>query len=105
MHRRAPSTSAYVQRISSQQNAIEARLVDLEGMDALQDMLRRTKIKGEDDMNIDGEDEEPPAPSRAVETKRRVLARFVRPFLSLISIQARSTESHFVIVSLNSAIP
>lgn len=68
----------YVQRISTQQNAIEARLAELVGVDAIQDMLRRTKIKGEDDMNVDAEDEELPAPSRAVETKRRVLARFVR---------------------------
>ena len=70
-----------MQRISKQQNAIEARLAELVGMDTIQDMLKRTKIKGEDDMSVDDEDEEPPAPSRAVETKRRVLAKFVRCIL------------------------
>ncbi|KAL4241261.1 hypothetical protein ABKN59_000353 [Abortiporus biennis] len=70
----ASSTATYVPRITAEQAAIEARLIDLVGVDIIQTLLRRTNIKGEDDMNVDVAD--PPTPSSTVETKRRILNRF-----------------------------
>lgn len=45
-------------------------------METIDTGLKRTRIKGEDDMNVD----QPPEPpvSRAIEAKRRALSRFVR---------------------------
>lgn len=72
---RAASTSALVQRLSAEQAAIEARLLEVEGMENIQARLHKTKISGEDDMNID----EPEHPiSRAIDVKRRVLSKYVR---------------------------
>ena len=76
----AASTSTYVQRISAEQAAIEARLVELDGMETIQTGLKNTKIRGEEDMNVDS----PPEPpvSRTIEAKRKALSRFVRLTLS-----------------------
>jgi hypothetical protein len=70
------STSSYVQRISAEQAALEARLVELEGMETIQTGMKNTKIRGEEDMVID-ESPEPPM-SRTIEAKRKALSRFVR---------------------------
>jgi len=60
--------------VSAEQAAIEARLLELEGMENIQTRLKNTKISGEDDMNID----EPEHPiSRAIDAKRRVLSKYV----------------------------
>ncbi|THH33577.1 hypothetical protein EUX98_g539 [Antrodiella citrinella] len=74
---RAPSTSAYVQRLSAEQVAIEARLTDLVGIEKIQEMLKRTTISEDDNMKVDGETppEVPQAP-QAIETKRRILSRY-----------------------------
>lgn len=64
-----------MQRVSAEQVAIEARLREVEGMENIQVRLHRTKISGEDEMNID----EPEHPiSRAIDVKRRVLSKYVR---------------------------
>ncbi|KAJ7507674.1 hypothetical protein B0H11DRAFT_2218510 [Mycena galericulata] len=72
------STSAdarsWLARITAEQDAIEGRLVELLGMDAINTGLKNTAIKGEDDMNVDP----PPEPyiSPTVEAKRKALSRF-----------------------------
>jgi hypothetical protein len=72
---RAASTSALVQRVSAEQAVVEARLLELEGMENIQARLRHTNISEEDDMNVD----EPEHPiSRAIDAKRRVLSKYVR---------------------------
>jgi hypothetical protein len=77
--KRAASTSALIQRVSAEQAAIEARLLELEGMENIQTRLKNTKIGGEHDMNVD----EPEHPiSRAIDAKRRVLSKYVRLILS-----------------------
>ncbi|KAG6868448.1 hypothetical protein C0993_002586 [Termitomyces sp. T159_Od127] len=68
------STSTYVNRVSSEQAQIEARLVELEGVESINFALRNARIKGEGDMAIDSPPE--PPQSRAIEAKRRALSRF-----------------------------
>jgi len=76
------STSAYVVRISAEQAAVEARLVELDGMETIQTGLKNTRIRGEDDMVVDTPPE--PPTSRTIEAKRKALSRFVR-LLSRVS--------------------
>lgn len=72
------STSAdaesWIARVTAEQAAVEARLVELVGMDDINIGLKNTAIKGEDDMNVDP----PPEPhiSPALEAKRKALSRF-----------------------------
>ncbi|KAF8076259.1 hypothetical protein FPV67DRAFT_1664544 [Lyophyllum atratum] len=68
------STSTYVNRVSIQQAQVEARLIELEGMDTINSALKNAKIKGEGDMNVDSA-LEPPV-SRTIEAKRRALHKF-----------------------------
>lgn len=73
---RGASTSTYVHRISAEQQAIEARLVELVGVESINTGLKQVFIKGEDDMVVDIP-EEPPI-SRTLDAKRRAVARYVR---------------------------
>lgn len=59
----------------AEQAAIESRLIDLDGMETINAVLKKTKIKGEGDMEVD----EPPEPvtSRTIEAKRKALAQYV----------------------------
>ncbi|KAJ7742473.1 hypothetical protein DFH07DRAFT_777713 [Mycena maculata] len=72
------STSADAQswmaRVTGEQDAIQGRLVELLGIDAINTGLKNTAIKAEDDMNVDP----PPEPyiSPALEAKRKALSRF-----------------------------
>ncbi|KAG6832923.1 hypothetical protein H0H92_004807 [Tricholoma furcatifolium] len=68
------STSTYVDRVSAEQARIEARLIEVQGVDLINSALKNTKIKGEGDMAVDA----PPEPpnSRAIEAKRRALSRY-----------------------------
>ncbi|TCD66929.1 hypothetical protein EIP91_000707 [Steccherinum ochraceum] len=76
-----PSTSVYVQRLSAEQVAIEARLAELVGVEKIQEMLERTTISDDNGMKVDGESEpqahddrlEAPVISRRLETKQRIL--------------------------------
>ncbi|KAI0921341.1 hypothetical protein AcW1_004655 [Taiwanofungus camphoratus] len=69
------STSASVQKLSAQQAEIEARLVELVGVETIQNQLEQTKIDDEEAMNVDSSPQQPPQ-VRAIDTKRRALARF-----------------------------
>ncbi|KAK7695503.1 hypothetical protein QCA50_000139 [Cerrena zonata] len=77
----APSTSTYVQRLSAEQTTIEARLVEL-GVDTIKDMMQEATIhdRQEEEDNEMKTDDGPPSPSvpksRAIDTKRRILARY-----------------------------
>lgn len=73
---RGASTSTYVNRVSSEQAQIEARLVELDGMESINSALKNTRLKGEGDMAVDSSPEQPL--SRAIEAKRKALSRFVR---------------------------
>ncbi|KAJ6629118.1 hypothetical protein B0H10DRAFT_2209054 [Mycena sp. CBHHK59/15] len=72
------STSAdgqsWMVRVTNEQAAVEARLVELVGMDAISTGLKNTVIKGDDDMNVDP----PPEPytNRILEAKRKALSKF-----------------------------
>ncbi|KAG6903374.1 hypothetical protein C0995_013127 [Termitomyces sp. Mi166 len=68
------STSTYVNRVSSEQTQIEARLVELEGVERINSALKNARIKGEEDMAIDSPPE--PPQSRMIEAKRKALSRF-----------------------------
>ncbi|KAG6911719.1 hypothetical protein DXG01_007969 [Tephrocybe rancida] len=68
------STSTYVDRVSAEQAHIEARLVELEGVDSLNSAFKTTNIKGEGDMVVDPPPE--PPTSRTIEAKRKALSRF-----------------------------
>lgn len=71
----AASTSTLIQRISAEQAAIEARLLELEGIENIQTKLRNTRISADEEMNIDGP--EPHPISKAIDAKRRVLSKYV----------------------------
>ncbi|KAJ6539223.1 hypothetical protein B0H19DRAFT_960847 [Mycena capillaripes] len=68
------ATPSWMVRATAEQAAVEGRLVELVGMDAINTGLKNTAIKGEDDMNVDP----PPEPytSPTVEAKRKALSRF-----------------------------
>ena len=72
---REASTSTYIQRVLAEQAAVESRLIELDGVETINTGLKRTTIKGEDDMNIDTTPE--PPTSRTLEAKRKALSRFV----------------------------
>ncbi|KAF7794561.1 hypothetical protein EIP86_005696 [Pleurotus ostreatoroseus] len=58
----APSTSSYVQRLSTEQAQIEARLVEL-GVDSIQKMLRKTTIEDQSEqMSVDSPQEQQQQP-------------------------------------------
>lgn len=66
-------SSATISRIQAEQHAIEARLADLEGLDAIREMLQDTKIEDEDRMSVDR-----PPTSPLASAKQRALAKYVR---------------------------
>ncbi|KAF5387720.1 hypothetical protein D9615_000273 [Tricholomella constricta] len=68
------STSTYVDRVMTQQAQVEDRLIELEGMETINIALKKTKIKGEGDMNVDTTSE--PPVSRTIEAKRKALQKF-----------------------------
>lgn len=63
-------------RISAEQAAVEARLLELDGMDAINTSLKKTKIIAEDEMIVDPPPE--PPSSRTLEAKRKALSQAVR---------------------------
>lgn len=82
---RAPSTSSYVQRLSTEQAQIEARLVEL-GVDNIQKMLRKTTIEDpSEQMSVDSsrEQQQPQPPPvhnqgpRPIGAKLRALQKYV----------------------------
>jgi hypothetical protein len=75
-----PSTSNYYERISAEQAAIEAQLLELVDVEAMNAKLQNTTIKGETDMIVDmPEGPSPPAHSlRTLSAKQRALALYVR---------------------------
>jgi len=73
----SPSTSTYVQRISAEQDAIEARLALLreqENIESIRVGIKNTYISSDEDMNIDL-DSEPSFPG-PIAAKRRALMRY-----------------------------
>ncbi|KZT66001.1 hypothetical protein DAEQUDRAFT_675853 [Daedalea quercina L-15889] len=70
------STSAYVQRIAAEQVQIESRLVELVGIEEIQNQLEGTRLDDPDvKMNVDVET--PPLPQyKAISAKQRALAKF-----------------------------
>jgi len=68
------STSAYAQRISSEQAAIESRLTELVGVEAIRNQLQQTKIEDDEDMKVDSTPQIPQY--QGIDAKRRVLAKF-----------------------------
>ena len=72
------STSTYAQRVLAEQAAVESRLIELDGMEAINTGLRRTVIRSEGDMSVDTAPE--PPTSRTLEAKRKALSQFVSQF-------------------------
>jgi hypothetical protein len=85
------STSAdaesWIVRVTAEQAAVEARLVETLGIDSINTGLKNTAIKGEDDMNVDP----PPEPhtSPTLMAKRKALSKFVR--LCFVCFSLRSS--------------
>lgn len=80
---RAASTSTYVDRVTAEQAAIEARLVELVGVETIRNKLAHTSIHSDDAMNIDTS----PTPQQInrqpqpIPTKAKILAAYVSPLL------------------------
>ncbi|KAJ7638692.1 hypothetical protein FB45DRAFT_409189 [Roridomyces roridus] len=72
--RQSTSSDAWITRLTAEQDAIQGRLVELLGVDAINTGLKNTTLKGEDDMNVDLPSE--PYISPALEAKRKALSRF-----------------------------
>jgi len=72
----APSTSTYVPRIMAEQAKIEAQLLELEGMQDIQDGLELSHITEDDQMFVDKAPEQP----RPIEAKLRALEKFGSAF-------------------------
>lgn len=71
----ASDGGAYVDRIRAEQAAVESRLMD-QGIDDLSGTLKKTKLKGEGDMEVDDQPE--PVTSRTIEAKKKALAQYGR---------------------------
>ncbi|KAH9938546.1 uncharacterized protein B0H18DRAFT_18869 [Fomitopsis serialis] len=70
------STSAYARRVAAEQAQIESRLVELVGIDEIQNQLEGTRLSDPDaQMNVDVAS--PPLPQyKAISAKQRALAKF-----------------------------
>ncbi|GBE79753.1 predicted protein [Sparassis crispa] len=72
------SSSTYAQRMNAEQAAIEARLVELVGVQAIQDRLQRTKIEDDPEpMTIDASAQRPTPTYRPITAKQRALAGYL----------------------------
>jgi len=65
------STSSLVQRLTVEQTSIEARLLELEGIEEIRNGLKHANINSDEIMPVDA----PPAP-RVIDAKRRALSRY-----------------------------
>lgn len=65
------STSSLVQRLSAEQTAIGARLLELEGIEEIRDGLKKTNINSDEIMPVDVQPE-----PRVIDAKRRALSRY-----------------------------
>jgi hypothetical protein len=75
---RGASSSAFVQRLTTEQIVIRRRLAELGGVDDLQEAFRTAGIRDEDDMQMDIElPTYPIAASRMTQAKQKALASFV----------------------------
>ena len=63
-----------MQRLTVEQTAIEARLLELEGIEEIRNGLKHANINSDEIMPVDA----PPAP-RVIDAKRRALSRYVCP--------------------------
>lgn len=68
------STSSLVQRLSVEQTAIAARLLELEGIEEIRNGLKNTNINSDEIMHIDVLPE-----PRVIDAKQRALSRYVCP--------------------------
>lgn len=73
----------YVQRINAEQATIERRLVEL-GVDDIQKMLHDTTLNENDQMKVDGPQQQTSTP-RPISAKQRALEKFVRIIKSICS--------------------
>ncbi|KAG8218772.1 hypothetical protein J3R82DRAFT_4447 [Butyriboletus roseoflavus] len=65
------STSSLVQRLSVQQTAIDARLLELEGIEEIRKGLKNANINADEIMSVDVQPE-----PRVIDAKRRALSRY-----------------------------
>lgn len=66
-----------MQRLSVEQTAIEARLLELEGIEEIRNGLKKANINADEIMPVDIQPE-----PRVIDAKRRALSRYVCPPLS-----------------------
>lgn len=64
-----------MQRLSVEQTAIAARLLELEGIEEIRNGLKHTNINSDEIMHVDVQPE-----PRVIDAKRRALSRYVCPF-------------------------
>ncbi|KAF8558854.1 hypothetical protein OG21DRAFT_990798 [Imleria badia] len=65
------STSSLVQRVTAEQTAIEARLLELEGIEEIRNGLKNANINSDEIMPVDAQPE-----PRVIDAKRRALSRY-----------------------------
>ncbi|KIO12837.1 hypothetical protein M404DRAFT_124795 [Pisolithus tinctorius Marx 270] len=65
------STSALVQRLSAEQQAISSRLLELEGIEHIRNGIKNTNINADEKMNLD-----PQSSPRIIGAKQRALSRY-----------------------------
>ena len=68
---RSASTSTLAQRLTAEQATIEARLIELEGVESIRRGIKQANINSDDVMNVD----EVPVP-KAIDAKRRALSQY-----------------------------
>lgn len=88
----ASDGGAYVDRIRAEQAAVESRLMD-QGIDDLSGTLKKTKLKGEGDMEVDDQPE--PVTSRTIEAKKKALAQYV----STLSVNPCMIPIHYIMLT------
>ena len=80
-----------MKRVQAEQAEIESRLLEVDGMEKINSALKKTKIKGEGDMEVDETPE--PVTSRTIEAKKRALAQYVSISLQWVVDDNRSIQS------------
>lgn len=72
-----PTSSTYIDRITADQAAIDAHLVERIGVEDIRVGMKKATIDEYEDMAIDSEPQKP-QPVQLISAKQRALARYVR---------------------------
>ncbi|KIY52341.1 hypothetical protein FISHEDRAFT_70026 [Fistulina hepatica ATCC 64428] len=96
------STASFMPRINAEQNAIQARLLELESVDKINTALHRTHLDDAQPMVID-DDDDPPA-SRTIEAKHRAAANYMCQSTLESAARSRHGATRIAAMSVEEAI-